>query len=173
MIKTITDAALQTPWWAYVLFVYLIIVGVKASKTTIVSARKLFILPIIFTVMSIHTVFTSFQIDATIIFIWIGSIIIESLIGWVLVQHQKIQIDKTHLLIQLPGTWLTLILVLVIFAAKYYFGYELSVDPQLIKQTAFEFSMLFISGACTGLFIGRVCFYSHQLYALKSVNLAD
>lgn len=173
MLQQIYNAALQTPWWVYVLFIYLVKIGFEASKPTVVSLIKMFILPVIFTAMSIHTIMTSFQIAPTVLITWVGSIIIGCLAGWILVRNQEIQIDRQHLLLHLPGTWLTLIFVLIIFASKYYFGYELAADPQLIHQTGFEFSMLFVSGACTGLFIGRAGFYTYLVYTRPSIDLSE
>lgn len=171
MFDTIYNAALQTPWWVYVLFFYLVTVGIKALKTNVVSIKKLLILPILFSAMSVHTVVTSFQLEFTVVSAWIGSIVIGIWIGWMLVRKQTLTVDKKHLLLKLPGTWVTLIIIMIIFVSKYYFGYALSVDPQLIHQTGFEFSMLFISGACTGLFIGRVLFYAYQLKVRESTDL--
>ena len=171
MIQTIRDTLLQTPWWVYVLLIYLIRIGIRASKERVISFKKLLILPVIFTAMSVHTLVSSFQIDLSLGLSWLISIFLGGLVGYLLIRKHNIKVDRKNLLIQTPGTWITLVLVLIIFASKYYFGYELSVDPGLIKQTAFEFSMLFVSGVCTGLFIGRFTFYISLLYTRESVNL--
>lgn len=173
MLTTIINAVIQTPWWVYLVFIYLIQVGIRSSKGGTVSMTKLAILPILFIVMSIHTLIASFQLSGIVISVWLCSIILGVWIGWQLVCRQKIQVDKTHWLIKLPGTWLTLILVMIIFISKYYFGYQLSADPRLMHQHGFEFSMLAVSGLCTGMFAGRVLLYFRKLYAEPSTDLKN
>jgi membrane protein CcdC involved in cytochrome C biogenesis len=156
--------AIHTPWWVYALFAYLIFVGFKASRTRTVSIKKIFIIPIIFAAMSVHTLMTSFQLDAMTIMVWSAAIFIGMVLGWIQVYQYHLEIDKKNHRIQVPGTWTTLLLILIIFAAKYYFGYELAIDPTLIEQTSFEYSMLGVSGVCTGLFVGRLFCYLYRIY---------
>lgn len=170
-MKTIWNIAIQTPWWVYVLLIYLITIGILSSKTRTVSMVKLLILPVIFMYLSIHTLVVSFQINMFSVSTWIVSIVIGVIFGWLLVYKQQLKVDRKHLLIEVPGSWQTLILALLIFSSKYYFGYELDVDPNLAEQTVFEFSMLSISGTITGLFIGRVICYIYRLKTLTSVDL--
>lgn len=54
----IWQTIIHTPWWLYLLLVYLIIVGVKASKSRIIPFWKIFVLPIIFLSISIQNVMT-------------------------------------------------------------------------------------------------------------------
>lgn len=171
MMSTLLTAAEQTPWWVYLIFAYLLSRGIAASKPQIVSIRKLTIIPIIFLALSIHTVLTAFHITAAVVGVWLLSLIVGSAIGWLLIRNHEYKVDRKKLLIQLQGSWLTLILILLIFASKYYFGYELGSDPALVNHLGFEFSMLAITGVCTGLFVGRLLCYLHKLQTCPSVDL--
>lgn len=170
-MNAIWAAATQTPWWVYVLFIYLVIKGINASKLRVVSFIKLTILPLIFIALSVHTLMTAFNINATVIVVWILSIALGSVFGWILICRHHFKVDRKKLLIQIPGSWLTLILILAIFVSKYYFGYQISSDPSLVHHTGFKFSMLSISGVCTGLFVGRLLCYFYQLKTGESVDL--
>lgn len=170
-MNTIWVAASQTPWWVYVLFIFLVQKGIKASKSQVVSIKKLTILPLIFISLSIHTVMTAFHVNTMVIVMWFASIILGSIIGWLLIRNHQFKVDRKKLLIQLPGGWMTLILILAIFVFKYYFSYQIDSDPALASQTGFEFSMLGINGICTGLFVGRLLCYFHRLRTLGSVDL--
>ncbi len=161
----------NTPWWVYVLFLYLIYVGIKASKPGTVSIHKLYIIPIIFTYLSIDTLITAVKINLFSVGTWLIAIIIGVGLGWLQVFRSVIQVDRPNKLVKLPGTWTTLVIIIIIFACKYYFGYELGVDPLKAEQTGFEFSMLAISGLCTGLFIGRLICYLYRLKNDSSVDL--
>lgn len=153
------SALVHTPWWVYALLIYLITVGVYASKTRVVSLKKLFVLPAIFLAMSVNTFISSVQIHFLTISAYLLSLLLGIGGGWMLVQQQDLKIDKQRDLIQIPGSWVTLVLTLIIFAAKYYFGYALATDPEKAHDTFFEIMMLGVSGICTGLFMGRLGCY--------------
>lgn len=170
-MNSVQQIIMGTPWWVYALFIYLIWIGINASKARIIALKKLFIVPIIFGFMSVHTLMTSFQMTSFTIMTWSAAILLGAALGWIQIYRHALKIDKIHYLVRVPGTWSTLIFILIIFATKYYFGYELSVDPKLAEQSLFEFSMLAISGVFTGLFIGRLICYLYRFKTNSSVDL--
>lgn len=162
---------INTPWWVYLILIYLIIVGIKASKTRIVSLKKLFIIPLVFLIMSIETLISSFKIDLLNFSIWSLGILIGAIFGYIQTYRYKLKIDKENGLLEIPGTWSTLVIISVIFIAKYYISYELAVDPAIINENVFEISALLVTGVCTGLFIGRLCCYLYRFQTENSVSL--
>lgn len=86
---------------------------------------------------------------------------------------QRIEVDRQRLRLRIRGTWSTLIIILIIFFTKYYFGYQSAVDPRLLTNTAFELSMLLVSGITAGLFIGRLIYYSYRLFCGPSIDIED
>ena len=121
--------------------------------------KKMLIMPVIFTVMSFETLFSGFKFTPMLLLVLLIAILIGSLLGLLQAKYQKPVADIDRKRIYLPGTWSTLVIILIIFASKYYFGYELSMDPKLAVETTFEYTMLIVSGICTGLFIGKSVFY--------------
>lgn len=170
-MNAISQTAMQTPWWVYVLLVYLITMGTKASKTRVVSLVKLFIIPIIFIFMSIHTLISSFRMSVHTVSTWSIAIILGVVLGYLQMSRYTFEIDRVHRLIKIPGTWTTLVFILIIFVSKYYFSYQLSVDPAIVHETTFKYLMLGLSGVFTGLFIGRLICYLYQFMKNPSVNL--
>lgn len=158
-MEVIWQTVIHTPWWVYLLLVYLIIVGLKASKSRIIPFWKLFVLPTIFLSISIQNLTTIENIEYLSISSWIVAMLVGSLLGWWQVKRLDIKIDKKSSLIQIPGSWDTLLVMLIIFVAKYYFGYEKATNPVLVAQLNFKVSMLALSGVCTGLFLGRLLGY--------------
>ena len=159
---SIYETLIYTPWWVYLLFCYLVFIGIKATKTRVISLKKLFALPIIFSILSIETLVSSFKLSVLSISIYAIALSIGLILGWLLVKNQEMQFDKKYNLIQVQGSWSTLILILCIFCAKYYFGYALALDPNKSQDTLFEVIMLVVSGAITGMFIGRLLFYLYK-----------
>lgn len=155
----IWETAIHTPWWVYLLLSYLIAVGIKASKARTIPFWKIFVLPTIFLSMSIQTLMTIENIEYLSLGSWVVAVLVGSLFGWWQVKRLDIKIDKKHSLIQIPGSWDTLLVILIIFIAKYYFGYEKATNPVVVAQLNFKVSMLVLSGMCTGLFLGRLFCY--------------
>ena len=168
----IWQAAVHTPWWVYLLLCYLIAVGIKASKVRIIPLWKAFVLPTIFLSMSIQTLTTIETIEHLSIGSWIVAMLVGSSFGWWQVQRLDIKIDKKRSLIQIPGSWDTLVVILIIFIAKYYFGYEKATNPVLVTQLNFKISVLVLSGGCTGLFLGKLCCYMSHYKNSIEVDLA-
>lgn len=160
-MTNIWTAFANTPFWVYGLFFYLVYVGYRASNTRIIALKKIFIIPLILTSMSVHTLIDAFDIGFLEVGAWSGAITVGAVLGWLEVyrQHIHIRVDKMKHLILVPGSWMSLALILAIFGTKYYFGYELSTDPELADQSSFEYAMLSVSGFCSGLSIGRVICY--------------
>lgn len=160
-----------TPWWVFVLFFYLMFIGFGAVKPSVVSLIKLAILPVLFTALAIHTLIVSFSINSTAILLLAAGLLLGSLVGLLIASGKDYKVDRQHLLILMPGNWSTLILILLIFASKYYFGYALSANPMIIHNLNFEIIMLIVSGICTGLFIGRFICYLYHFLTAPSVDL--
>jgi hypothetical protein len=152
-----------TPWWVYVLFVYLIFIGFKArySKDP-VSMIKLVILPLLFNIWSIYSLITKYEITLSTTLIWFFVTLFGFGIGWWMTLGVKIKVvNKKKGLIKLPNTWSTLILVLIIFVSKYTLGVLLGMNPAIKDNIVFYSLDLIISGAIAGVFLGRfLCLFS-------------
>ncbi len=170
-MQTIQRTLIQTPWWVYVLLIYLLWMGIKATQPRIVVLRRLFIIPAFFIWFSLHTLLNTFTINILSISSWSIALILTTTLGVYQVVRLPFKVDKNKFLIELPGSWTTLILIVIIFATKYYFGYQMAVDPQISNQTSFELSMLIISGACTGLFFGRLIGYLYRFKVEPHIDL--
>ncbi len=95
-MNAIWAAAAQTPWWVYILFIFLVQRGLVASKPQVISIIKLSILPIVFIALSVHTLMTAFHVNATVILAWLVSVILGSIIGWFLIRKHKFKVDRKN-----------------------------------------------------------------------------
>jgi len=168
--KIIVECVTHTPTWVYVLFAYLVWRGVKALRTRTVSFKRLLIVPIVFIWLSIHSLLMV-QSNVYNYGAYIVAILLGILAGYEMIHHMDITVDKQHRLLKLPGSSMTLWLVMFIFFTKYLFGAMLGFNPAFAKVLGFTVPMLLISGVCTGMFIGRTICYVHKMCSQKSVNL--
>jgi len=172
-MATIWQLLSYTPWFIYVLLILLINVGVKASKTQVLPLQRLFIMPVLFTGLAIHTLVTSVAFSSWNIASLVASLLVAALLGWWNASRYRIKVDKQKKLIQTPGSWSTLIIILAIFASKYYIGYQLAVHPQLLGDARFEICVVASMGICAGLFIGKLANYLLRFYRLPSTELVE
>ncbi len=162
-----------TPWWVYILFVYLVYIGFKASKGGVVPIMKMLILPIVFGWLAIDTIMQDFTIDPWAITAFLVSLIAFTVLGYLHIIKMKCEVDSQHLLVKTPGTWSVLILVLIIFFSKYYFGYKLAIDPQVIHSKHFEMTYIAVSAACIGYLLGKVLAYWRKMSTQASIDLSN
>lgn len=144
---------------------------VKSIKTHIVPLQKLFILPLIFSVLSISSFVTDLTPSGLSMGAWIVTSLIGAFIGWDFVKRLEIKVDKKQHLIEIQGTWSPLAIMLIIFASKYYFGYQLAVKPFLSEDVTFQLGMVSISGFCVGLLLGRLLCFLNRFRRDAHVNL--
>lgn len=141
------------PWWVFVLFVFLVINGLKSTQPRTISLKRLLILPTILTLWNIVWLTERVHEQYHLLIFWVGGLALGAFLGWLSVRSYEVRVDRRLQLITLPGTWFTLILILFIFAIRFFFNYNYEVHPNL----AFHFykADALLSGLTTGVFIGR------------------
>lgn len=159
-----------TPWWVWVVFVYVIIIGIKTTKPQIVSLYRLLIVPFIFVFLSLHTLWLT-PMNFLHISVFIMTMLIGIGAGFWQISRLFIEVDRRKKLLSVPGSPVTLILVLIVFVSKYYFGFTEAVHPEMMQNDAFILSMLALSGVCSGIFIGRAVCYICRFVSLPHKEL--
>ena len=167
---SVTQIISGTPWWVWVIFIYVLIKGYQVTKDRIISLYKMMIVPIIFILLTLHTLF-SLPMD-------FGKLVILGMAGifgigagfWE-ISRLFLVVDKKQKLIKTPGSFIPLILILAVFGSKYYFGYQLAIDPSIAHNFFFAAAFLIISGLCTGIFVGRSACYVCRFMSLPHQNL--
>ncbi|MCF6766980.1 hypothetical protein L3V86_01175 [Thiotrichales bacterium 19S11-10] len=166
---TIYYTLVNTPWWVYVLLVYLIYIGLKASKPNQTPIIKLAIIPLIFLYLSVESLINETNLHPINITTYAIALVVGIVFGYLIAQRIGAQIVKKNNLtfVQLPGSKLSLILILIIFASKYYVGYKIAVNPEIIHNFQFTITILIIYGVTAGLFVGRFMFYLRRVFENK------
>lgn len=164
-METIKAILMGTPWWVYLLFFYLVSRGIAASKTRVVTLKQLAILPIVLSAWSIWDLLRFSHITIGLEWVFFSMLVVGALIGWRLVSSQKIEVvSLKNQELKMPGSWLTLVIILVIFATKYFFGFEMAADPNWVHHTTPLYSLFGISALTSGLLCGRLLSYLYHLW---------
>ncbi len=173
LLNGIWQALKSTPIWVYLLFFYCIFIGVISRKDGVVSIYKMLIMPIVFTYMSVETLYLKFGIHYLSVGTFVVALMLGLFMGLLQAKLQGVSVDKEKKLVAIPGSNLPLILILIIFSSKYYFGYELDANPNIANNTTFEIALLVVSGMTAGLFAGRVTYYFSRMKKGPWVELSE
>ncbi|WP_341758445.1 hypothetical protein [Candidatus Tisiphia endosymbiont of Ditula angustiorana] len=143
-----------TPFWVYLLFGYLIFRGIKASKQTVILPSRLFIAPVVFLLLYIK----GFSNNVQNLTLFCILLIISTIINWRFFDKPLIQVNNN--LIIIPGSWQPLILIIIIFSIKYFFGYMRAVNLELAQK--YKIMELIISSWVLGvMFFKAIYCYSY------------
>lgn len=159
----------ETPWWVYVLFVYLVTRGLKSRKPAEVSLPKLAVIPALLTVWSLAELARIYGMTPQATLIWVVGLVAGVAIGWLLLKGKAITADPASGVIHRPADLTLLPLILVTFAVKYAFGAIGSISPDLLQEPAFRLADLGLSGLFSGIFVGKFAVYAGRYLSARKV----
>ena len=161
------DIILGTPWWVWILFGYLLIVGIKATKPNILPLWRIAVMPLIFVIWSIYSIYYKCIYCPKFFGIWFVALIFGILIGHLISMRLKSNIDSEKL-IHMPGSLIPLLLSMMFFVLKYGLGVTYSLYPVMKGDLILLNFDLLLSGLISGIFCGR---FSCVLYKyIKVIN---
>ena len=149
------DTLINKPLLGIVLIIFLVWNGVRSTKPRTIRYRQLYILPSIFLFISANQLFNSYTLSAGSILVWLIATIVAGGISWRFVEKMPAQIDRSTGMIELPGTWVALSLVLFFIGARLYFGRQLYTTPALRTDQGFITQIVVTTGLLTGYYLGR------------------
>ena len=144
-----------TPLWVWALLGLLLFLGIRALRTTTAPLWRLAILPTVFFIWGLYGLFTLHSLTLQRLFPWAVALAVGIVAGLMVAGLSKIRADKTRHAVQIPGSSLTLVVSLLIFATKYAFGVLHAMRPDLFAKAWLWLPELAVSGVLTGMFIGR------------------
>jgi hypothetical protein len=161
-----------TPIWVWVLFAFLLFLGVRALRPATAPLWRVAILPSIFFVWGLYNLVTLYGLTVPRALPWAAALLGGILVGMLIAGRQPIRADKTRHLVCTSGGPLTLALILLIFSIKYVFGFLHATQPGTFVEPRFWLTELALSGVLTGMFIGRFVGLWRQYRAAPHEDLA-
>jgi hypothetical protein len=158
------------PWFVWLLLGYVILRGVRALQSQVMPVKKLVIVPLIFLYIGLTGMINqSIPLGCTAL--WFALFAISGFVTWLRTQSLKIVCDRQKWLIELPGTWATLVLLLSIFVSKFTFGFLSATHPEFKNLLLFNLLSLSISGVVCGISIGRLIALLQKFFNSAHVDL--
>lgn len=162
MNNSIWEVIAETPWWFYLLFIYLLNIARLLSRTRIMPIKNLIIFPAIFFALSLIGIFFMIKLNVQNILIYFEMLLLGSFLGWLHFRLQKIKALKNEAKLVIPGSWTLAVIVIILFATRFYFRYELlQINPDILRQPEYASYFMLFYGLITGLFLGRLAFAIH------------
>ncbi|MGR6467578.1 DUF6622 family protein [Rhizobium sp. PAMB 3182] len=147
------DILTHTPSWVWLVLALLVFRGLKRTKTREVSQNSLILLPAILTLLALRRlVMAGFDADVlsgTAAGIILAFVILLSIKP----ARQTRRLPNGKLLLQ--GEWLSLGLLLVIFAVNYVDGVLTAIGPAAAASQPMQITWSFVNGLSVTFMVGR------------------
>lgn len=153
----------KIPIFVWPLFIVLLIGGLRARKTNLVPLKVLLLIPAAFFGWSLFGFFRNYANDFLAIFLWVLCLGTGGSLGFLHIQKLKLQFYKTKKMVEMPGSWIPLILSMSIFTSKFSVEMMRSILPNLegsLLILGLELFSIFILGIFAGR--GICCFLRYR-----------
>lgn len=163
---------IQTPWYVWAILVWVVIRGVKARQAGETTLLKMLTIPLVFAAWGISDLVRVYGASPDATALWLLGIAIGSTIGWWIVGRFAITVDVATGVFHRPADMSLLPLLLATFAIKYAFGVVGAVAPHLLGEPLFRISDLVLSGAFTGIFVGKFLHYGRLWHVARQATVS-
>ncbi len=145
----------NTPRWVWVLLLALLWLGLSQALPRTTSLKRITIMPLAMTGLSLYGTVTAFGADPTVLLLWLTS---ASLMVVLLMQRslpEATRYDPASRRFAMPGSWVPLMLIVGLFATKYVVGATSAMRPELAHEAGFSLGFALLYGAFSGVFLAR------------------
>ena len=149
---------------------------IPSFKTGVFSVKKLMIAPAIFLYMNYESLQRHFHIhiqsmDSVLI---LAGIIFGVMIGAFLRKNTLIRADREKSLIEVPGSYFSLVIFIAIFSVHFVIGYLESVSPGYLLQVSLaEQGLMFLLTLSSCMSIGSNGCLFYKYHTTTSTQLAE
>ncbi len=145
----------HTPVWVWALLSALVALGLVQTQTRQMTLGRAALLPVIMVTLSVAGVASRFGVHALPLLAWAGGAAAAIATAHSLRVWRGIGWSASTSRFQVPGSWLPLALILVLFVVKYTVAVNLVMNPELQNDPVFPSAASLAYGFFSGLFLAR------------------
>ena len=146
------------PWWVYVLFIYLVSIGIKSTRPRIVPIQRVVLLPLLFVAWALYNLYGKLALGfVSLIPVWVVFLSLGAYLGVKEVHAWRISTNRHKGEITIPGNYSTLVLIVLIFVLKFFWGYFYATHTEV--SYGIYCADTLTSSLVTGFFVGRAGFF--------------
>ena len=159
MAEFIAHMLAGTPVWVYVLFVFLLVRGIKSRQPATVTLGRLAIIPLIFFAWDLYDLVIYRHLSPLTIAVWIAALALGAALGYWLIKPERVSRGEAPgSLYRLPD-YSALPLMMAAFAIKYVFGVMSAVSPETMARPGVSLAVVAVGGIFAGSFVGKFTRY--------------
>lgn len=155
----------QTPLWVFGLFFALVVLGSLQMRARHISVRRAFMLPIVFLLLSVAGVVSAFGLSPIPLLAWASGYLLAVTLAANRPQKMNASYDKALQAFHVAGSSVPLVVMMSIFALKFFVGVSMAMHTSMAVSDAFPIVISLLYGGLSGIFAGR----AFQLYRLTRV----
>ena len=146
----------HTPLWVWCVLLALLWLGLSQSVPRHVRLRRVVLLPVAMTGVSLYGTFASFSPLYWSWVLWAGAAL--ATVTWFASADLPAGVgyNAQTQVFSLPGSWVPLGMMMAIFFTRYVVGVLLALFPALTRDPAVAAMVASLYGALSGVFIGRM-----------------
>lgn len=145
----------HTPIWVFVLLIGLVFLGYTQTKDRKVKSKSIFILPTAMILLSLFGVLSAFGTIIVALALWFIGGFMFLLIGLKLSFPENIKYNESEDVFYISGSWIPMVLILIIFCIKYFVGVAIARELSIINELGFIMTISFLYGSLSGIFLSR------------------
>ncbi|MEP7100065.1 MAG: DUF6622 family protein [Burkholderiales bacterium] len=145
----------HTPVWVWGLLAVLVALGLSQARDREMSLMRVTILPLVMIALSLSGVFSAFGHFPVAIGGWAAGVGAALAFGRQFIAVRGAAWSSQTATLRVPGSWLPLVLIVALFALKYFAGASLALHPDLAHDTTFAGLISVGYGMFSGLFLAR------------------
>jgi len=139
-------------------------IGIKATKPRTLPIKRVWLFPIIFIAWSLWGLYEKVVLGFySLIPLWIVFIALGAYFGVKEVHSWRIHCNQKKQEITIPGNYSTLVLIILIFVMKFFWGYFYSTEAKISYWI--YFADILTSSLVSGFFVGRASFFLKKYYS--------
>lgn len=146
---------LHTPGWVWAMLAALLALGVAQSRPRAVHPLHLLALPLVLLGLGLSSLLPAFLSQPMLAAVWVVALGLGLRGGLWLPVASSSRWDRDRKRLQLAGSWLPLIVILVIFSLRYTAAVSMALHPAWRQDLVVQVPLTLAFGALSGLFLGR------------------
>lgn len=145
----------HTPFWVWFLFTALLALGLWQRRQRRLRPGQLLALPLALLALGLWSMAPGFVAQPLLAAVWLAALVVAVRLGKGLPTPQAARWLPGEQRLQLPGSWLPLVVIVCIFSLRYATGVSLVLHPEWRSMLALQLPLALAFGAFSGLFLGR------------------
>lgn len=159
MIDFISGILIHTPFWVYLILLFLISRGLKARKPATVALEKLAIIPAIFLLWDIYDLLVFRTLTLTTGSLWLVGLLSGAAMGYILSKRTVVTRVAAPRSIYREADYSALPFMMLAFAVKYVLGVMSAIAPDVLQRPGVSAFAIITGGLFAGVFVGKFVRY--------------